>query len=329
VTTSRMTGAGVPRYAVLIKTLYREAALFAAIESHKRHLPEGEFRLYIADDGPVTELKAAVYEQLRSDGHVVMELPHDTGANAARNKLLDALQAEEYILRADDDFCLTPQSDIPGLAAILRDEPTLGAIAGLERQMGDGRGVLTGEISHRQGFMEWRKGGKHLVLRYRDLDEFRYKEAHGIRYALCDFTRNLLLMKREVFDSVRWDERLRFANEHEDFLLSLRRAGWQLAFSPDSVHEHREDLPSEYQQQYQQVKGRFGRRDKASAQRFFVEKWGVHRISGTCSFRLGLRRHLRRIRAHGIPWYMRQEVQRRVVRRVGSAESRLDHARDT
>lgn len=257
--------------AVLIKTLRREEALLTCLRSVRIQLAEQAipYRIYLADDGPVSDAKRDVYRRLRDGGHVVVEFDEEVGASRARNEMADRLEDEAHVLRMDDDFELTGESDVAAMRSVLERVPGLGAVGDLERQAGLGKGVFPGGISDGQGFFERRDDV--LVRRMLPPGAFDYERVGPHRYTGCDFTRNMLLIRREVLEEVRWDERLPFAGEHEDFMLQLHDAGWNVAFTPDSIHRHREDLAA---------RGRTEERDersrkRAEAMEVFREKWGI------------------------------------------------------
>ena len=257
--------------AVLIKTYGRETAFLNCVRSVREHL-RLPFRLYVADDGYVAERKGRLYSELESEGHVVLRLTEPIGASQARNLLLNTLRDEAFVLRMDDDFELTAETDVPAMAALLDHVPELGAVAGLERQRGLGKGLFSGMISAAQGYFAVRD--RTLVKMFVPLSEFEYREVAGVRYALADFTRNFLLVRRAVFETIRWDERLPFAGEHADFLLQLRASGWKVGFTPQSVHLHREDLPP----QDDPVAYRTQKRTWPGYGEVFATKWGVERV---------------------------------------------------
>lgn len=267
-----MTPQSPPMVAILIKTLRRERAFLNCIRSVREHI-RVPHRFYIADDGPASSIKEQLYTELQNDGHRVLRFPTRTGASQSRNALLAILGAEKYVLRLDDDFELTPATDVPGMIQLVERQPEIGAVADLERQIGSGKGVFSGEISPAQGLLEIRDGT--LVKRLIPLSEFEYRESGGLRYAYCEFSRNFLLVRREVFRNICWEEELPFAGEHADFLLQLKTAGWKLAFLPGSIHLHREDLSR------LDVDRIHYRREKTGWETImpvYRRKWGVHVI---------------------------------------------------
>ena len=57
--------------------------------------------------------------------------------------------------------------------------------------------------------------------------------------------RNPILLKWHCFENVRWNADLDFLGEHHDFYLQLAQAGLKGAFTPDSIHLHRDDLKNQ------------------------------------------------------------------------------------
>jgi GT2 family glycosyltransferase len=258
----------VAEVAVFIKTMFRDQLLAQSLVSIRRYLPV-PYRIYLADDGYVSPEKARCYERLRDGGHIVLELPERTGASAARNRLLGMLGDEPFVLRLDDDFELSSETNLLAVKRILERCVDLGAVAGLERQMGGGKGVPAGFISGSQGYMYRR--GRALVKELVPLDRFVYEEVDGVPFARCGYTRNMLLIRRAVFEEVRWEERLPFFGEHEDFLLQLEQAGWGLAFTPVSVHLHNGEVTRD--RGYARLKQRW-----PDHHAVYRTKWGVDRI---------------------------------------------------
>lgn len=258
--------------AVLIKTLRRERAFLNCVRSVREHIGVS-YRFYIADDGPASDDKVQLYRELMADGHVVLRFEPGTGASRARNALLTHLGTERFVLRLDDDFELTGASDVRGMIRLLDAVPEIGAVGDLERQVGTGKGVFSGDISPGQGMLELKRG--RLVKRLIPLSAFEYHTSAGVRFAYCEFSRNCLLLRREVFRDVHWEEQLPFAGEHTDFLLQLKRAGWRVAFLPESIHLHREDLAAldADRRQYRRNKNAW-----ADVMPVYRRKWGVERI---------------------------------------------------
>lgn len=259
--------------AVLIKTCFRDEALYQGVASIRQHCKGIDYRLYIADDGPTNPEKQSYYDRLRDEGHCVLELPFNTGASRCRNLLLEHLAEEKYVLRLDDDFHFCAETNLHAMKAILENDVSIGAVADLERQIGLGKGTFSGEISPWQGYLEIK--GDVLTKRFVPLSRFRFERAGGVEYARCDFSRNMLLLRRQVFDDVHWDDDLKFAGEHLDFLLQLKYSKWHLAFTTSSIHLHREDIPfGDGYEAYHALR----RQNSAHTEAIMMRKWGIRRV---------------------------------------------------
>jgi len=143
-------------------------------------------------------------------------------------------------------------------------------LSDLERQIGSGKGTASGEISSKQGHIFLENG--ILIRTNVPPQAWTYLTTHGLRFAYANFTRNFLLIRRNVFATVRWDEDLLIQGEHLTFMLDLQKAGWLLAFTPESVHLHNEegeDIPNGYSAFRHSVEGR-NRRDAV-----FRKKFGI------------------------------------------------------
>lgn len=257
------------KIAILIKTFYRDEALYGCVESIKQYCRGIPYRLYIADDGEIDERKKAFYDGLRAEGHLVLELPENTGASRSRNLLVDELRDEQYVLRMDDDFFFGPSTDIAAMLHIMRNDGNVGVVADLEQQLGTGKGAFSGQISTWQGFMDIRD--RKLYIRLTPLKAFKYRTVDGIRYAGCDFSRNMLLIRREALKEIKWDESLKFEGEHVDFLLQVKKSRWELVFTDASVHIHNEGIKFNSSfDKYRNVK----RDNTRQAKDLLSSKWG-------------------------------------------------------
>lgn len=231
-----------PQLGIMLKTFMREHALLSCLASIFSFPPDCGFRIYIADDGPSDPngpdaLQAKVYDALRTAGHVVRRFPYQTPVTKCRNAIL-AEMSEPYILRLDDDFEFLPETDIRAMMDVLQKRPELGCIAGLERQLGLGKGVFSGQLSPFQGYL--RREGTILIKSVARPSSFAFEEVAGIPLRICDFTRNFLLCRKEIFDDVQWEERLHFQGEHVDFFLQLQASAWKVGFTTASTHAHNE-----------------------------------------------------------------------------------------
>lgn len=224
---------------VLIKTCQGRPSLMWTIASVMQGLKGADFRLYISDEEPLDDWKIKIYDFLNGQGHHIEMQKRGISCCIARNKLVESLNDEELVLRMDDDFELGGEFRFSALESILRSSKEIGFCSDFERQIGNGKNVRSGSIRP--------AGGDFLVSPPELIKNFhspfkKHKQISGVRYSIAEHTRNLLLLKREVLNKVKWNEQLIFWGEHEDFMLSIREAGYKGAYTPDSLHYHRDDL---------------------------------------------------------------------------------------
>lgn len=222
--------------AITIKTYRRPERVVDCVRSIETYC-DVPFRLYIADDSPSGLRPLELYRDLGRRGHYVHIFEEHVSVTSARNVLLGQLQKENYVLRLDDDFLFGPQTSLTAMINVLEACPHIGAVASVERQLGRGKGKEDGELSDKQGFLLRDSGALRKLEIPLELVNWR-ATPDGVRFAPFDFTRNFLLIKRKVFNNVRWREELFFESEHLGFMHDLFANNWGLAQTPDSVHLH-------------------------------------------------------------------------------------------
>jgi len=262
------------KIAILIKTYDREACLLNTLDSIAAFC-DVPYRLYIADDGPISGTKRSRYDQLAREGHVILYFDRPTAVTGARNALTQQVEDEEFILRIDDDFEFFEETNLRAMLAVMRADPAIGVVADIEIQCGDGKGVKDGEYSPNQGFLEIR--GNVLYKSLVPVSAWQWRTAGKHRYAYADHTRNFLLIRRSCIRACPWDERIFIEREHVDFLLSVSLAGWKIAFTPDSAHKHRDDLAVRHaDEEYRLL--RKTQPVSHSGVDVLYEKWGISEI---------------------------------------------------
>lgn len=263
-----------PNLAVFIKTCYGRPSLLWVLDSIQFALKDIDYRIYISDEKPLDEWKIELYDSLKKEEHHVELHDKGIGCGTARNKLVESLREEDLILRMDDDFELGGEFKFKALENVLFASDQIGFCSDYERQIGNSKSVRSGSIRPAGG--EIVKSSDKIIKKFHGPFR-RFKSVNGYRYAKAEFTRNLLLVKREVFDRVRWNERLKFQGEHLDFMLSIKKAGYSGAYTPDSIHYHRDDLTlfRYYQNTEKSIHQRPG--DEIMS-KVFKEEWGVKDI---------------------------------------------------
>lgn len=249
------------RIAVCIKTFLREDVMMRTVAAVKKMMP-CDFRLYIADDGTVSDRKEAFYAKLRDEGHVVVTLAYNSGISVGRNALVRVVN-EDYVLLLDDDTCVSTPESFKNMKATLDADPDLGIVSALLKREG---GAWFGPENYSRG-LRLDLDGAGLLKRTPVSGPML--KAGEIQYRYADQVPNVFLAKTEVFKSAMWDERIKVEYEHMDFFLQLKKTDWRagVCFNAEAIHFISEPTP-EYNQ---------ARRSAPSA--YFYGKWGIGNIS--------------------------------------------------
>lgn len=282
---------GERKTAVIIKTSPGRPSLLWTLESVKQHFWQKKYRFYIADENPIDDWKVPIYKSLQREGHYVQIDEQGVSVGCARNKLIQQLQGEEQALRLDDDFELGGEFRLDAIECVLWGDPEIAFCSDRERQIGDGKGVLSGQVRPFGGDLV-RKGNK-IVKKFHGLFK-PWKKVDYVSYRRANFTRNLLLIKTEVFDHVSWSEELRFIGEHVDFMLRIQEAGFWGAYCRDSTHMHRDDL-TVYRGDIAHYRSPELKEDWKV---YFKRRWGISE----------------KTTSYGLDWYVYEGIRRLVVR---------------
>jgi len=217
------------KIAIGIKTFYREESLFKTLDSIKKYFPL-PYRLYIADDGEISDRKEYRYQQLENEGHVIIRLPFNSGISVGRNEIIKK-SIEDYILIMDDDIAIQDSKSIINMKVALEAKDNIGVCSGiLFSENGD---YLTSE--------SYQKGVRFEIDRgmlFRHPGEKKIYKAGDSMYVYADQVVNFFLAKRAVFDDVMWDDRIKVEWEHLDFFLKLKETKWKAAscLNAQAVH---------------------------------------------------------------------------------------------
>lgn len=185
-----------------------------------------EAAVFVADQNEWLDRR--FYEKLAmrsglSHPPTVHHLEFDCGVSAARNHLVGSTP-REYKLILDDDAVLIDQSDIGTFVELLDGYPGASVVGGAQVQGRHVRGV-------RSNF-QW---DDDTLVNVADRQPF--SDHGGIRYVSVDFVSHFSLMRRELFDFVQWNPRLK-TFEHHDFYIRVKETPYTVLFTPDVVFEH-------------------------------------------------------------------------------------------
>ena len=216
-------------FAVGIKTFLREKTLFKTLGAIEEHFPY-PYKLYIADDGTVTDGKAGRYRELEEAGHQIIRLPFDSGISAGRNATVKRV-GEKYILIMDDDIRLVDSESLKRMLSVLEEDRSLGLVSG----------VLEEENGYPYGGEEYCRG---LRFEFRDGFLLRWPansaihSVNGSSYRTADQVVNFFLARRELFYDILWDGKIKVGWEHIDFFLTLAKTRWKAAVCLDAKAIH-------------------------------------------------------------------------------------------
>lgn len=255
------TGEVRKEIAIGIKTFLREETLFKTLESYETFCPF-HYRLYIADDGRVSDKKTYHYYNLEKNGHEVLRLPSDSGISVGRNAIVK-MAKESYILITDDDINLISEDTLKQMKTILDCDDNLGLVAAvLKNWNGEGFG---GSENYSKG-LSFSFENKMLIRTPAPRDIKTYR---GINYVIADQVMNFFLAKKELFNDVKWDDRIKVEYEHMDFFLEMKKTNWKAAVCLDAqaLHTKSNHLDEEYNE-----------RRMARAPKMFHDKHGIHRV---------------------------------------------------
>lgn len=203
---------------ILIKTFLRDAYLYETVNVLQRSIPEAQ--LVIVDDGDSTAHKRSLYHRLRAGGHVVLEVPFDSGFGFKSNAGARAAN-RPYLLVGSDDFDF--RNARPGIEKM---------VTVLDAGVAE---VASGRVQNNpyEGWLRDNPWTGEVVEEYIDL---RFpRTVQGVRYHPCDLTVNYSLIKREIlgkmFGQIHWDDDVKIGGgEHGAFFLDVKHAGHRVVY---------------------------------------------------------------------------------------------------
>lgn len=207
--------ADLSKISIGIKTFLRNPHLLNTISAIVDTMPE--VQMIIADDGDMINEKYKIYAQLVTMGHIVIPMDFDSGFGAKSNAIVDKL-SRPYVLIGSDDFDFWPSSvreGIDRLAEVLDNCPEVD--------------IASGRVNNRPYEFDLIDEGDKVTeipLDYVDL----YSSAF-LWYADCDLTVNYSLIRKDVFEKVRWDDATKIGGgEHGSMFLDCKRAGFYTVY---------------------------------------------------------------------------------------------------
>lgn len=204
------------KVSVGIKTFLRDEALFNTISAIQNTMPE--VRMIIADDGEQSEKKDSLYADLTQKGHQIIICPFDSGFGFKSNRIVEALD-KPYLLVGSDDFDFRPPSVRQGIEKL---------VDVLDRTDVD---IASGRV---HGPYEFDLEDRGDVIIEHKVNTNLSPMPWFIR---CDLTVNYSLIKKRVFEKVKWDQKPDVPHsiggcEHGMFFLDVKRANYKVVYVP-------------------------------------------------------------------------------------------------
>lgn len=246
--------------ALAFATIGRPQVAQRLVLSARRRFPD--LPIYVADQSLDAGPMSAFYRHMNV---TAVRMPYDAGVCASRNRLVECM-SEEFFVLCDDDFVIGEATDFSEALRILRHCPELG--------------VVGGKLYDYDGAEERPRHWEHYLL----LDQAnrtltvspiyhyapRARVMGATRFYLCDAVMNFAVMRRDMFahPSVQWDEQFKSNGEHEDFYLNLKlNSPFWVAYLPTMVAYHHH--PGEF------AAYRAKLRDRVDGWKRFLAKWDI------------------------------------------------------
>ena len=248
-----------PPLALAFATLERPQVVQRLIGSIRKHRPE--IKIYVADQSWRSEAMAEFY---RASGVTVIPIPYDAGVTASRNRLVEAI-SEDYFVLCDDDFILDARTNFSDAMRILETDREIGVVGGRLFDF-DGQSE---QLRRWELFLQYDRPNKILFsIPIYDVAP-KVREIGHIRYYLCDAVLNFAVFRRAIFNQgAGWDERFKSNGEHEDFYLNLKvNTSFKVGYLPTLVAYHH------HPEAYTVYRSRL--RERNEGWRLFFEKWGL------------------------------------------------------
>jgi len=234
----------------IVKTFKRYGCLEKFLDSCYKFFPEAN--VLIADDNDDKEFNPYFYRLYPQAK--VYRMPFDSGLSAGRNLLVDKSK-RPFIFLLDDDFIFTENTRLDKFSDIMNSDKNIGVVGGICMENGT-------EV-HYEHYLKLK--GATLV---HSPDGNHWEQRAGIKCKKTGCVLNFALMRKKMFNDVRWDDCQKIV-EHTDFYLQLNSfKKWKVYFTPEVsiIHERIRDG------EYKQYRMRW--------EQFFISffrKWGIRK----------------------------------------------------
>ncbi len=224
----------------LINTFDRKKALERLLFSIAKYYPSAN--ILIADDGKMFDVEyyLDLWKRLADNGLIkkptAYNVEFDKGISFKRNFLCKIAKEKEYryYLFLDDDFEFTEDTEIKKMRNILRFDWHIGVVGG--KVLDDGK-----QERHFEHNFDLRGENLYFIK-----DESEKKIIEDYSFTTPDCVLNFFLAPAEVFNDIKWDNRIKIQGEHTDFFWRLKKTKWKVAYCPDVKINHIHETNDEY-----------------------------------------------------------------------------------
>lgn len=240
---------------ILLKTFCRDEKLLNSVAAIRKNMPE--IQMIIIDDGDQTETKDGIYADLVREGHKVIILPFDSGFGKKSNAGIAALD-RPYLVISCDDFNHNP----------------VGVKVGIEKMLSilewsPGLSIVSGRLANR-GPYEFLLAEDNGSI-YEVPCNFDSYPQLANPFGICDVTVNYSLIRREVFEKVRFDdEEIIGEGGHGAFFYDVKKAEFKVAYIPGVEISEQTGRDSE---QYRKFRARAHGPSRKCFEKRGIKKW--------------------------------------------------------
>ncbi len=178
-----------------------------------------EVKMIVVDDsGDLVDQAVLNYLKEASErGHQIIFLPFDSGFGKKSNVIAEFLDTD-YLLIGSDDFDFSPltvRNGIIKMVQILDENPDIH--------------IVSGRVNNRPYEFDLEDKGDTIIEHKVEIPNHPHLE-----FVECGLTVNYSLIRKEVFEKVRWDDDVRIGGgEHGAFFVDVKRAGFKVAYATD------------------------------------------------------------------------------------------------
>ena len=242
--------------AVLITTFLRDNALFNCIRSIRKHYPD--IAIYVADTGHESKQKI---DFCYKHNCTLFNVGFDVGVCAMRNEGLERIPDKfRYVLVCEDDIVFTAETKLGALENILEQQGATGIIGCLIKR------IKPDGIENQD--YEANLQIKDDTIYIRRITKPQWKKLGNERFFYCGMIPNVFMMRREIWEQIKWDERYKTTPEHTDYFLLLKyNTDWKVAFTDSVSMEHHTQCYSNHEYS--------AKRTRTDGYKKLASKWGV------------------------------------------------------